>query len=65
LEFNLPEENQDFLLAQRGSAFFSAFWQLDQTCRSYLKYGHSFKTPDNVLEWVRTMVPDNLFDEIE
>ena len=65
LEFNLPEENSDFLLAQRGSAFFSKFWELSQKIRSYLKYGHSFKTPDEVLEWVRDNIPYSLFDDIE
>lgn len=65
LEFNLPEEKSDLLLAQRGSAFFCKFWELSQEIRTYLKHGHNFKTPDEVLEWVRDNIPYSLLDDIE
>jgi hypothetical protein len=38
LEFNLPEENEEFLTAQNGGKYHSVIWNLDQGLRSALKY---------------------------
>ena len=38
LEFNLPEDNQEFLLATSGLKFWSVLWELDQSLRSKTKY---------------------------
>ena len=38
LEFNLPEDNQEFELATKGLKFWSVLWELDQSLRSKTKY---------------------------
>jgi hypothetical protein len=38
LEFNLPEENNDFHAAINGHKYKSAHWELDQLLRSEMKY---------------------------
>lgn len=38
LEFNLPEDNQDFTLATNGTKFWSVLWELDQSLRGKTKY---------------------------
>jgi hypothetical protein len=54
LEFNLPEENSEFLMAQRGGDYFSYLWDLDQQLRSWLKHNnHEFKTVNEALEKIR------------
>lgn len=58
MKFNLPEESDEFTMAHRGNEFYVALFAIDQACRGSLKYGHSFKTPDEVLEWVREQIPD-------
>ena len=39
LEFNLPDEEQEFMEAVNGGMFKHVLWQLDQKLRSNLKYG--------------------------
>jgi hypothetical protein len=43
LEFNLPEDQQDFELATKGMKFWSILWDLDQSLRAKTKYA-----PDNL-----------------
>jgi len=38
LEFNLPEENQEFELASKSLKMYSTLWELDQWLRSEIKY---------------------------
>ena len=38
LEFNLPEDQQDFELATKGLKFWSVLWDLDQSLRTKTKY---------------------------
>jgi hypothetical protein len=38
LEFNLPDDQQDFDLAISGMKFWSVLWELDQSLRSKTKY---------------------------
>jgi hypothetical protein len=38
LEFNLPEDQQDFELATKGMKFWSILWDLDQSLRAKTKY---------------------------
>jgi hypothetical protein len=38
LEFNLPDDQQDFDLATNGLKFWSVLWELDQSLRSKTKY---------------------------
>ena len=38
LEFNLPDDQQDFDLANSGMKFWSVLWELDQSLRAKTKY---------------------------
>jgi hypothetical protein len=45
LEFNLPDDQQDFDLAVKASKFWSVLWELDQDLRAKTKYA-----PDDLPE---------------
>jgi len=38
LEFNLPDDQQEFNLANSGLKFWSVLWELDQELRAKTKY---------------------------
>lgn len=38
LEFNLPEDNQEFKLATKGTNWWHVCWEMDQWLRSQYKY---------------------------
>lgn len=38
LEFNLPEDNQEFKLATKGSDWWHVCWEMDQWLRAQYKY---------------------------
>jgi len=38
LEFNLPDDQQEFNLANNGLNFWSVLWELDQDLRAKTKY---------------------------
>jgi len=66
LEFNLPEEKNEYTLATKGSHYFSVLYELDQLLRGYLKYGHKFKTPDEAIDTIRGYVRGEIdFEEIK
>ena len=66
LTFNLPEDNDEFTLAQRGREYYSYLWDLDQDLRSWLKHGHQFKSVDEALERIREELHAQVnFDDIE
>lgn len=65
LEFNLPDDNNEFKLATRGQDYFSAIWNTLQEIRGYLKHGHNFKTADEALEQIRESLLEAQIDDIE
>jgi hypothetical protein len=69
MKFNLPEDKQDLILAQKGSEYWSCLWNLvygPEGIRSFLKHGHKFKDADEALEWVSEFVFNHVnLDEIE
>lgn len=56
LEFNLPEDADDFTLAKDGHGWYCAMFELDQWLRDRLKHGHEFKTADEALQGCRDML---------
>ena len=54
LEFNLPEEQEEFTQASTARSMFSVLWDFSQDLRSWLKHGHPFKTADEALEAARS-----------
>ena len=63
LVFNLPEEREDHLCAVNAFKWKSVVSDLDNHLREQLKYGHSFKTPDEALEKTRQALFDILNEE--
>ena len=65
IKFNLPKEEQDFKLAQRGKDYFCVIFKTLQEIRSYLKYGHQFKDADEALEKIRETLSEVQIEDIE
>ena len=73
LEFNLPEDNQEFLLATSGTKFWSVLWELDQSLRSKTKYApddlpqEKYDAYQEVRDKLRELMSDNNinFDMVE
>ncbi len=66
LEFQLPEENNEFKLAQRGSDYWTALWDIDQDLRGWLKHGHEFKSAGELMEHLRKDIRERAdIDDIE
>ena len=68
LEFNLPEENDDFQAALNGHNYKSAIWDFDQLLRSEMKYKELSNETYKAFEWCRIelrkiLEQDNLFIE--
>ena len=60
LEFNLPDDQDAYTLAQNGGKLYAVVWDALQFIREKLKYGHDFTTPDAALENVRQQILDHL-----
>jgi hypothetical protein len=60
LEFNLPEDKREYEMANQAADMVAAIGHFEDTLRSYLKYGHDFKTPEEAIEAMRTL----LYEEI-
>jgi len=60
LEFNLPEDNQDFQLASNAMKFWSVLYELDQDLRAKTKYASDDLPQDkyDAYEEIR----DNLYE---
>ena len=62
LEFHLPEEQKEAQLALDGSKWYCVAWDMEQVLRDYLKYGHKFKSVDEVLENIRDILRESMND---
>jgi len=47
LEFNLPDDQQEYDLANKGLAFWHVLWELDQELRANTKYAPDDMTDDD------------------
>ena len=63
LEFNLPEDSTEHLLAIHGADYSIVCWELDEIIRSWLKHGHKFMTIKEALESVRNELRQSLEDK--
>jgi hypothetical protein len=63
LKFDLPEEQHEFQLANEATAWHSVVWGVDQKLRHYLKYGDTFKSPDEALEEIRKFLYNEINDQ--
>ena len=55
LQFQLPEEEREFLLASRAQLMSSVLHDIDQELRNYLKYENPeyFKTAEDLAQYIR------------
>ena len=60
LEFNLPEDQRAFEMANQAPDMVSAIGHFEDTLRSYIKYGHNFKTANEALEAIRTLLHEEI-----
>lgn len=58
LSFSLPEEREEFELAQHGQDLRIVLDHVKERLRTWLKHGHQFTTPDEALEAVRAEIVD-------
>lgn len=63
LEFNLPDDKEDFDLATRALSWYSIVWDMDQYLRSRLKYEDSlsedsYKALEEAREKLREIIND-------
>jgi hypothetical protein len=68
LEFNLPQENEDFQVALNANNYKSAIWDFDQLLRSEMKYKELSDETYQAYKWCRAelrkiLEQDNLFIE--
>jgi hypothetical protein len=64
IEFNLPEDKEDFNLATRAIEWYSTVWDLDQYLRSRLKYEDTLtQEAHDALQEVRDKLYDVLRDK--
>lgn len=62
LTFDLLEDRGQFLIAVHAPTFFSALLEIDQYCRSELKYHEHTETEDNILTTIRSLIPPEVYD---
>jgi len=63
LEFNLPNDNEEYIIASKSMDWALLVWDVDQLIRSLLKYDPSkFKTSEQALEHLRKKI-HNLMEE--
>ena len=60
LEFNLPEDQREFDTANQSKDMLCIIGNLEDALRSYLKYGHEFKTPEEALQAIRTRLHEEI-----
>lgn len=62
LEFDLSTEESNFKEAINGTTYLCALMELDGQLRSYLKYGHKFKSANEAIEEIRTIIRQDMRD---
>jgi hypothetical protein len=60
LEFNLPEDQKQFEIANQSADMFAAICHFEDRLRSYQKYGHEFKTAQEAIEAIRALLHEEI-----
>jgi hypothetical protein len=58
LTFTLPDEAADHIWAVGAPVMAGAILDLDNSLRGWMKHGHSFATPEQVIEAVRGLISE-------
>jgi hypothetical protein len=62
LKFNLPDDQADYDAARLGRSALCALWDVDQHCRSLLRYGEPTPEARELAEAVRRLISDELLE---
>ena len=62
LEFNLPEDEEQFNVASKGMDWALVVWDIDQLLRNKLKHGDIFPNTRAELEKIRKTINEMLAD---
>ena len=59
LRFNLPEQSEEFHRAIEADRAWIALRDIDNLCRGIVKHGSVHKTPEELAEWIRSIIADS------
>jgi len=60
LEFNLPEEQTEFIRASRADIAWAKLHDIDMQLRNWIKHGHDFKSIEDLAQHIRTEINEAL-----
>ncbi len=60
MKFNLPDEQNEFILATNGDKYYNALWDINNHLRSSLKYKAFDETTEEIYEKMREEIHDIL-----
>jgi len=64
LEFNLPEDQDEFNAVTKAMDWALLVWDLDQQCRDWSKYeNHDFKDVQETLQGVRRIIYEAMIEK--
>ena len=63
LEFELPEDKENFDASAKGMDWALVVWEIDQLLRNKLKHGELFPNTRETLEKIRDTLNDMLVDK--
>ena len=63
LEFNLPEDKEEFEVASKAMDWSLVVWDMEQHLRKKLKYDNDYETPNQALEHMRETLNELLVDK--
>ena len=60
LEFNLPEDQKQFEIANQSADMYAVICDLAESLRSYRKHGNDFENVNEALDAIHTILYDEL-----
>ena len=60
LEFNLPEDQKQFEIANQSADMYAVICHLAERLRSYRKHGNDFENANEALDAIHTILYDEL-----
>ena len=64
LEFNLPEDKDEFNVASKAMDWALIAWDIEQQCRDWVKYdNHQFKSIEEALQGVRDIINEAMAEK--
>lgn len=62
IQFDCPEENDELMTALQGVDYKILLGDIAQLLRNAQKYGHEFKTADDVIEHLRAIIREGCIE---